>query len=200
MLWPGKLKKFKHTSLSYTKLFLSHPLNWKLLIINVQLKKIKTKVIYLYSKLYYFKVVLLNKLLNVGYDVQTFTITLRFKATFGNYVPFFNHLKLNFHFLLLPFICKLKFKGKGYYLFKNKRNTITPQFGFSHRIYVYAFSVIVKFLNKTTVFLFGLSKKDVLKISYKVKSVKKINIFTGRGVRFSKQVVYKKVGKVSSYR
>jgi hypothetical protein len=27
-----------------------------------------------------------------------------------------------------------------------------------------------------------------------------INIFTGRGVRFSRQIIYKKVGKVSSYR
>jgi len=27
-----------------------------------------------------------------------------------------------------------------------------------------------------------------------------INIFTGRGVRFAKQIIYKKAGKVSSYR
>jgi hypothetical protein len=33
-----------------------------------------------------------------------------------------------------------------------------------------------------------------------IKSMRPINIFTGRGVRFSRQIIYKKVGKVSSYR
>jgi len=98
------------------------------------------------------------------------------------------------------FFTKLKFKGKGYYIYKNFRNTITSQFGHSHRIYIYSFFVSVKFLTKTTVFLFGSSKQDILSIGFKVKNSKPINIFTGRGVRFSRQVVYKKTGKVSSYR
>ena len=95
---------------------------------------------------------------------------------------------------------KLKFKGKGYYIFKNQRNTITPQFGFSHRIYVYSYSAVVNFLTKTKVFLFGLSKQDLLTSAYSIKAMRPINIFTGRGVRFSKQLIYKKTGKVSSYR
>jgi len=98
------------------------------------------------------------------------------------------------------FFRKIKFKGKGYYIYKNTRNTITSQFGHSHRIYIYAFFVSVKFLTKTTVFLFGSSKKDVLSIGFLIKKAKPINIFTGRGVRFSRQIVYKKTGKVSSYR
>lgn len=100
----------------------------------------------------------------------------------------------------VPFFLKLKFKGKGYYIFKNSRNTVTPQFGFSHRIYIYAFSIIVKFLSKTKIFLFGLSKKDLFLQGHNIKNMRPINIFTGRGMRFSKQIIYKKVGKVSSYR
>jgi ribosomal protein L6P/L9E len=95
---------------------------------------------------------------------------------------------------------KLKFKGKGYYIFKNKRNTVTPQFGFSHRIYIYAFSLMVKFLSKTKILIFGLSKKDIFRIGLLIKQIRPINIFTGRGIRFSKQIIYRKVGKVSSYR
>jgi len=98
------------------------------------------------------------------------------------------------------FFLKLKFKGKGYYIYKNSRNTITSQFGHSHRIYIYSVFISVKFLTKTTVFLFGSSKKDVLTTGYSIQKVKPINIFTGRGVRFSKQIIYKKTGKVSSYR
>ena len=58
----------------------------------------------------------------------------------------------------------------------------------------------VKFIGKTKVILFGLVKEDVLSASHTLKSKRPINIFTGRGVRFAKQIVYKKQGKVSSYR
>jgi len=31
-------------------------------------------------------------------------------------------------------------------------------------------------------------------------NIKKINIFTGKGIRFSRQILYRKTGKISSYR
>lgn len=98
------------------------------------------------------------------------------------------------------FFHKIKFKGKGYYIYKNWRNTIAPQFGYYHRIYIYSFFAKVKFLSKTKVLLFGLTKTDILRVAYDLKSKRPINIFTGRGVRFAKEVIYKKTGKVSSYR
>jgi ribosomal protein L6P/L9E len=113
---------------------------------------------------------------------------------------YWGHLNLLFSCLHRPFFLKIKFKGKGYYIYKNKRNTITPQFGYSHRLYLYAYFVSVKFLSKTSIFLFGLLKSDVIKVGLGIKAMRPINIFTGRGVRFSKQIIYKKVGKVSSYR
>lgn len=98
------------------------------------------------------------------------------------------------------FFYKIKFKGKGYYLYKNLRNTITPQFGYSHRIYFYSFFLKTTFLTKTKIFFFGFNKLDLLKTIINLKSKRTINIFTGRGVRFARQIVYKKTGKVSSYR
>ena len=85
-------------------------------------------------------------------------------------------------------------------MYKTLRNTIAPQFGYAHRVYVYAPSISVKFLSKTKIILFGLSKKDIFSGGYNLFNVKPMNIFTGRGVRFARQVVYKKTGKVSSYR
>ena len=99
-----------------------------------------------------------------------------------------------------PFFKKIKFRGKGYYIYKNRRNTIAPQFGYSHRIYVYSYFNVVRFLSKVKIFIFGLLKSDVLRTSCEIRSKRPINIFTGRGVRFSRQIIYKKVGKVSSYR
>ena len=95
---------------------------------------------------------------------------------------------------------KIRFKGKGYYLYKNLRNTVTPQFGYYHRIYVYSFFNKVKFLSKIKLLIFGFIKQDIAYTAHNLKSKRRINIFTGRGVRFAKQVIYKKTGKVSSYR
>jgi ribosomal protein L6P/L9E len=95
---------------------------------------------------------------------------------------------------------KIKFRGKGYYLYKNMRNTITPQFGYSHRIYIYLYFTRVIFLSKTKVLLFGLNKDDLSLSTLAIKDKRKINIFTLRGVRFARQVIYKKTGKVSQYR
>jgi len=105
-----------------------------------------------------------------------------------------------FNLFFTPFINKIKFKGKGYYIYRNYRNTITPQFGHSHRYYLYAYFINVRFLTKTKVLMFGVNKKDLLELSLILKKFRPINIFTGRGVRFSKQLIYKKAGKVSSYR
>jgi ribosomal protein L6P/L9E len=98
------------------------------------------------------------------------------------------------------FFIKLKFKGKGYYIYKSSRNTITTQFGHAHRIYIYSFFISVKFLSKTSVFLFGTSKNDLLKIGYTIQKARPINIFTGRGVRFTRQIIYRKTGKISTHK
>ena len=98
------------------------------------------------------------------------------------------------------FFNKLKFKGKGYYIYKNLRNTIAPQFGYSHRIYVYSWYNNVKFISKSSLVLFGLYLEDINSASLSLQSFRKINIFTGRGVRFARQTLYTKPGKISTYR
>jgi len=124
---------------------------------------------------------------------------------------FFNHHSRYIFFFLkninsvsqlfyVPEFLKLKFRGKGYYIYKNVRNTVAPQFGYAHRVYIYSFFSSVKFLTKTKILIFGLIKSDTLAVSLKIKSKRRINIYTGRGVRFSQQKIYAKTGKVSSYR
>jgi ribosomal protein L6P/L9E len=58
----------------------------------------------------------------------------------------------------------------------------------------------VKFLSKTSIIVFGFELSDLVTVALGIKKMRPINIFTGRGVRFSRQIIYKKVGKVSSYR
>lgn len=98
------------------------------------------------------------------------------------------------------FFKKLKFKGKGYYIYKTRRNTIAFQFGYSHIRRLFFFYNYVKFLSKTSILMFGLNPNNLSRAGTSFRNIRPINIFTGKGVRFNKQILYRKTGKVSSYR
>ena len=183
----------------FSSSFFIYP-NWNYSLIVPKDNQNQLKILYFYTTSYFFNLPLPIKFLNLKFDKGSRSLTFSVRLSSNFLKPFLNLVRLLFHVFYKPLFLKLKFKGKGYYIFKNQRNTITPQFGFSHRIYVYSFSVVVNFLTKTKVFLFGLSKRDLVTSAYSIKAMRPINIFTGRGVRFSKQLIYKKTGKVSSYR
>lgn len=185
-------------SLNSKNYFIFIPHNWNFTIIYNNTKQVR--IFYFYSNLYFFKFSLpLNKVsININRNLSLIQFNTPYTNNFFNL--YWSNLNLVFNCFHKPFFLKLKFKGKGYYIFKNKRNTITPQFGYSHRLYLYAYFVSVKFLSKTSIFIFGVIKSDILKVGLGIYNMRPINIFTGRGVRFSRQIIYKKVGKVSSYR
>jgi ribosomal protein L6P/L9E len=134
----------------------------------------------------------------INYNKDVISIVPLISNSF--FPTFTSHYNAVLHTFYKPTFKKLKFRGKGYYIYKNVRNTIAPQFGYSHRLYIYSYFNQVKFIGKTKIILFGLVKEDVVTASLTLKLKRNINIFTGRGVRFARQVVYKKQGKVSSYR
>lgn len=98
------------------------------------------------------------------------------------------------------FILKLKFRGKGYYIYKNARNTIRFRFGFSHRRYRYFSVVNVRFTTKTSIFLSSINRKEMWSQGLRIFRTRPINLYTGKGIRFNKQRLYRKLGKVGSYR
>lgn len=174
------------------------PFNWSMLLVCET--SLNTKNILLVSPIYYLKVPIPCSLSNISFDPNTNVFKINSYYINNYYRMFWNFLNQVLKSFYSPSLLKLKFKGKGYYIYKNKRNTITPQFGYAHRLYLYSYFVSVKFLSKTSIMLFGFNKDDLVKIGLGIKQMRPINIFTGRGVRFSKQIIYKKVGKVSSYR
>lgn len=183
-------------NLNYTKTIINVPNSWQLII----LSKLNSKIFYFFSPIYFFQFNLFNHKIFINFDYNTSTLQLTSLYNNNFYKLYINYVKSIFNCFHKPFFLKIKFKGKGYYIFKNKRNTITPQFGYAHRLYIYAYFISVLFLSKTSIFLFGLIKKDVLNVGKSIKLMRSINIFTGRGVRFARQIVYKKAGKVSSYK
>jgi ribosomal protein L6P/L9E len=141
-----------------------------------------------------------SKFLTLKFDAQTNVLVFNYFYS-NNYLKLFlNFFKSIFYQFSKLFFKKLKFKGKGYYIYKNLRNTIALQFGYSHLMYLYSYFVYVKFITKTSILLFGVNKISIEKFSKNLFFIKPINIFTGKGIRFSKQIIYKKAGKISSYR
>jgi len=91
------------------------------------------------------------------------------------------------------------FSGKGYRLFLLKRNSLIFNFGFSHFFLFYNFQLYTIILSKVRILFFGLNFFTLRANVSKFFNIKPLNIFTSKGVRFFKQVIYKRVGKLSTY-
>ncbi len=177
---------------------LHKPFGWNLIV----LKNVNTlqKTIHINSLIYKITIPTPLKINEITFDDNTNSLKL-FTLYFNNdYRLLWNLLVRTLRLFYSPLFLKIKFKGKGYYIYRNKRSTITPQFGYAHRLYLYSYFTSVKFLSKTSIIVFGFELSDLVTVALGIKKMRPINIFTGRGVRFSRQIIYKKVGKVSSYR
>jgi ribosomal protein L6P/L9E len=189
---------YRNMQLKSQNFRLHKPFNWSLLF--TKETSLKTINLLIVSPTYYLKIPVPKGLRSVSFDPNTNTFKIHSYYINNYYRLFWNFLTQVLKSFYSPTFLKLKFKGKGYYIYKNKRNTITPQFGYAHRLYLYSYFASVRFLSKTSIIIFGFNYCDLVKIGLGIKRMRPINIFTGRGVRFSKQIIYKKVGKVSSYR
>lgn len=191
------LTKKINNNLNNLNLFI--PFGWNFIIF----KKSSFKdfiYLYIFNSIYFFLLPISKKFLFLNYDYNLNFINFKFIFLNNFYFIFFNFYKNIFFSFSKLFFIKIKFKGKGYYIYKNNRNTIALQFGYSHLYYLYSFFITVKFLTKTNILMFGINKNDITYSSNMLYKIKPINIFTGKGIRFSRQIIYRKTGKISSYR
>jgi hypothetical protein len=156
-------------------------------------------ILFLYSPVYFYYIFIPARALKYRYSWRTSDFTFFFYF-YNNYYHLYR-LWFNIVFASVSklFFNKLKFKGKGYYIFKNYRNTIAFQFGYSHAARTSVFFVSTRFTSKAVIFLFGVNYFDLIRAGHLFMAFKRISIFTGRGMRFTRQVIYKKMGKISSY-
>jgi len=154
----------------------------------------------LFSETYFYNLIVPATFITHKYSPYSRCVNFVF-TFYNNYINlYWFFFKLIFASLTQIFFNKLKFRGKGYYIYKNQRNTVAFQFGYSHRVRIFTHFIGAKLLSKITIFFFGINKFDILKASYLFFYKRPISIFTGKGVRFTRQVIYKKTGKISSYR
>lgn len=182
------------------KSYFKVPNDWKVVVLRSVHGSSTQTVLYFYSEFYFYNFSIPSKLRFLNFDKNLNLFAFTHSATPYCYYVALRALQLALNTFQKPFFLKIRFRGKGYYMYKNHRQTIAPQFGYAHRVYVYAQACSVKFLSKTKILLFGLSKQEVLKTGHGLTHVKPVNVFTGRGIRFARQVIYKKTGKVSTYR
>jgi hypothetical protein len=130
-----------------------------------------------------------------GFSVLSYHHTSHWsKLFYYNYKLFLDSIyKLSFSFMT--------FIGKGYKAFIKRKGLIMKfNLGYSHTVYLYTNKVQMTRLSRLKYFLLGVTSYDVRRMFKKIISWKSLNIFTTRGIRVSKQLIYKKRGKISAYR
>ncbi len=100
------------------------------------------------------------------------------------------------------FFKKIKFKGKGFRVrFKKKNKMLRMMFGHSHInvFFINNKKIKIKRLGKYKYFLKSNDQQKLNKIAKKICKVKPINMYTKRGIRLGKQIIFKRKGKKSTY-
>lgn len=165
------------------------------------LKKKNTNIFSIFSlTLTYFLIIPLNiyynlKLLLINNNIYLYNLE---KQLLKNTL-----YQISYYWFLFSYIffIRITFAGKGYRLniAPNYKNTITFSFGHSHLYYIYLLQLKPKKETKTKIIFFGLNQFLIKNELFSLYNAKPINIFTWRGLRFRKQILRKKIGKVSLY-
>lgn len=99
-------------------------------------------------------------------------------------------------FLKQFYICeyvKIKFSGKGYKIKKNSQQSLVLLFNRSHTTVIWWSNLVLRKLKKYKIYLKYDNKNR--NIVHTMLNVRPVNVFTKKGLRLSRQVLFKKKGK-----
>ena len=103
------------------------------------------------------------------------------------------------------FYKKINFSGKGYKIRKVHktlkscvRKCLLFYFNKSHLNILYFFGFKIKKLKKTKLLVLTTDHRNLNSIVNLILDIKNFNPFTSKGLRLSRQIIYKKIGKKSS--
>lgn len=153
----------------------------------------KFKKLFLNYKFTKFNIVI-NNLVFYFFKFKFFFFKINFYSSFfffNSLFPMFNSFSVKRR--------RFSFVGKTYKFYK-KRNKIRYFFNRAYKTNLYFFKLmrIVKKKKKYKIFFFS-SIDFYFYIKY-IKMIRKLNVFTRRGIKTSKLFVFKKKGKISAYR
>lgn len=154
------------------------------------------KFLYLYNNDYFFSITFSkNQAIIINEDSNTITIDNR---DFNNKLNLSNHEFDKFLYSWDNFFFnKIKFTGKGF-KWKKKNTNLFLFFNRAHKCFFIGNNIILKRLSKSKIILLKNNYNHLIHDSILIKTIRSNNIFTKRGLRFSRQIVLKKKGKTAS--
>jgi ribosomal protein L6P/L9E len=154
--------------------------------------------IIIYDETYFYKIFknIYKNEIKIDKELNTIEVINKYILNKNNNINLNNFLKgLNYYFFK-----KIKFKGKGYKIrFYEDGKLINFHFGSSHKTIIQYKNIKLIILGKYKFILLNSNKFLLNKTVRKTLNIKKINIYTLRGLRLAKQVVLKRTGKKGSY-
>lgn len=136
----------------------------------------------------------------IKFEISTKTVEI-FKKFSENW---YKIIESNLNTLLFSFNqlwhIKVKFMGKGFKI-KKKRKTRSIKFYFyySHINVIILKKAKMKQKKKNKFIIKTPNKNTLIKTHLMITKIRPLNIYTKRGIRISKQLVFKKTGKKSNY-
>ena len=164
-------------------------------IISLNLNNNNNKIFYCYDNKYFYRFSADNFYIDKELN-SVIIFNKKFKINFYSINFFKKFIKsLNCYFYI-----KIKFKGKGYKIkYIKRKKKITFYFGRSHLTIIKYKKIILKKYLKYK-FIIKSNNLEILKKNAKITTnVKPLNIFTLRGIRQSRSLIYKRKGKKGSY-
>lgn len=156
--------------------------------------------IYLYNKLYFIYLNNLNNKNYYKYDNETNSLSIIKLIPNKNNFFMVNFLNQFLKSLDIYFFFKIKFKGKGYRIRFYKKNKIVKfYFGKSHITFFFFKKLILKKISKYKFIIKGPNYFNIKNTAVKISKIKPINVYTLRGLRLSRQKIFKRKGKKGSY-
>jgi len=179
-------------------LILNIPINFNFIII----KKFNIFHIIVYNLNFVFKLIINNKNnLKINKNINQIKYKNVFLKTFlylvnNKFTKFLKKLDSYYY-------SKIKFKGKGYKIrIYKKKKIINFFFGSSHKTIINYKNLIIKRPLKNYKYKFILFTNNFEYFKNNVKktvNIKKVNFFTGRGIRSSRQNIIRRKGKKGSF-
>lgn len=171
------------------------PANNYLTVIN----KKDTNVFYIYNSFYFYKLAFIETVNETAIDPETNSICVQLPAIneYHRYLDKLTKLLFSWNFY---FFKKIKFTGKGYRItFRKRRKTIIFYFGHSHDTIILFRSVLIKKPHKYKFVVFKNSLKKINRLVSMIVNIKPMNFYTKRGLRSSRQIIFKRKGKKNAY-
>lgn len=166
----------------------------------ILLKKNKELKINLYNKNYNFNFFIdskksfffINKFNNIIkiYHKNVFNNQILINSTLNNFIKLID---------IYEFV-KIKFKGKGFKIgfYKNK-NIMNFFFGASHINTFLIKNMLIKKINKYKFILKSINIVELNNLSKQIVKIRKINYYTLRGLRKSRQILIKRKGRKGTF-